>query len=218
MIITIIAHELYLGTRTKPVIGLYVGPGVWRDGIEALKIFFENNGIDYRELTPSDIIKDDLEDIKVLVIPGGWAWDYHLSLKSCGEDVIRHYVSRGGSVIGICASAYYLSRTLVWEGKIYTYSLGLLDVVAIGHRDDFPWPTYGYVNITLSEKFPLINIRCVKAFYYGGPTFTSIGRDIKILARYSDTNEAAIVMDKYGEGIVILVGAVSYTHLTLPTN
>ncbi len=209
LIVVLSIYGLINLCREEITVGLYVGPGTWRDGIEALELLLNNLGIKFQEVRAFDIINGNLYNIKTLIIPGGWAWDYHVTLGSQGENVIKEYVAKGGSIIGICAGAFYLAKIIIWKGKEYTYPLGLLNVIAIGPKKNYPWPSYGLVNIVLEKKFTKYlnsNKSIFSAFYYGGPEFMCLGKEVVVLARYLDNKEPAIVLGTYGKGLVILVG------------
>ena len=199
-----------LGTSNKKdeiVVGLYIGSGTWKDGIYALKLFFSNYNIGHKELDSNDIRNNNLSGIDILIIPGGWSWDYHKVLGATGETSIKNFVDNGGTIIGICAGAYYLSKRIIWEGRLYTYSLKLINVTAMGPKEGYPWPTSGIVNITLATELACsLDRKVVKALYYGGPEFIEVGSDVAILAYYADDLKPAIVMGKYGKGTVVLIG------------
>lgn len=148
-----------------------------------------------------------MSEINILIILGGWAWDYHKALSTQGRTIIRNFVANGGSIIGICAGAFYLSKSIIWEGKRYMYSLNLINATAIGPKEDYPWPTSGIVNIILKEE--LVNClgrNIIGTLYYGGSEFIEIGNNVDVLAYYTDDMKPAIIMSKYGKGIVILIG------------
>lgn len=205
----IILYYNVLDTPNKKdeiLVGLYTGPGTWGDGIWALKLFFNNYNIKYKELDPKNI-ENNLSGIDILIIPGGWSWDYAKALGTRGGVAIKDFVANGGTIIGICAGAYYLSKSIIWEGRRYIYSLKLINVTAIGPKEGYPWPTSSIVNITLRKELAsILNSKLVKTLYYGGPEFIDVESDIIILAYYTDDLRPAIVMGKYGKGTVILIG------------
>ncbi len=188
-------------------VAVYAGPGTWRSGLEALFLYLESRGIKYEVVNETQILEGSIENYDVLVIPGGWAYDYFKSLGYEGENKIKEFVSNGGGYLGICAGAFYASKAIIWESRSYYYSLGIADVDAVGPKEDFPWPTQGYVVINLSDIVQALGLNKIyTALYYGGPELVNPSSDVYVLAVYGDDGEPVIVLDRYGNGRIALTG------------
>mgnify|MGYP001030502596 CR=1 FL=1 len=156
--------------------------------------------------------------IHLFVMPGGADLYYCEKLNGAGNRRIRDYVEKGGNYLGICAGAYYACREIEW-GKntdqeiIGARELNFIDCLAKGPIRDFikdgdinqSWNSAVTISVTdASEPVQIITA------YSGGPVFTEIRDDTKIIASFSDLPEPnASVLEKIiGRGKVLL----SSTH------
>jgi len=126
-------------------VALYDGSGVWNSGLEALKTYLESRHIRYSIISATGVRNGKLLGYNILIVPGGWAYNYYKSLGSSGEAAIREFVKKGGGYIGICAGAYLAARAIIWEAGIYHYSLGIANVIAEDPKENYPWPTQALV-------------------------------------------------------------------------
>ena len=179
-------------------VALFTGQGVWDDGKVALIQMFRFYNFSEDTVDASFINSSPLNAYDVLVIPGGWAVNYRRNINSAGISHIRSFVQNGGVYVGICAGAYFASRTVVWEGRSYSYPLSLYGGAAIGPIDSIaPWPNYNMASINLQDSTEWV-------LYYGGPYFS--GGNFDTIAIYNVNNEPAIIELNYGDGKVILSG------------
>ncbi len=188
-------------------IAIYNGPKTWFSGLEALKLYLKSRNISY-EIINSTTIKDGgLKNFNVLIVPGGWAYSYWLDLGEKGNNEIRAFVKNGGGYLGICAGAFYASQAIIWESGIYHYSLKIIDAVAEGPKKGYPWPTQAYITINVTRYGRSLGLNATyRVLYYGGPEFLYLGKNITVLAVYSDDRMPAIVLSSYGKGRVALTG------------
>ena len=201
---------------SRAKIAIYNGTGVWNSGLEAIKLYLSSRHIDFVVVNASTIKERGLYGYNVLIIPGGWAYDYYKQLGSNGEAAIREFVRHGGGYLGVCAGAYFAAKAIVWEANIYHYSLGIADVLAIGPKPNYPWPTQAYIAINMTSIGIENGLNATyKALYYGGPEFKPLDNDtVTVVAVYGDSGNPAIILTRYGEGRVALTGV----HLEVSEN
>lgn len=191
---------------------IYSDDGAWEDGIIALEHFFDNQNITHTRLYAADLNANTWnKEALAVVFPGGYAYNYQLAISLDAVDEIRDYVANGGGYIGICAGAYFASKTVAWEGGVYPYELGLFDGTAYGSLNYIaPWPNYTMTDISLNKNN---NINKgskdkISVLYYGGPIFTpNPGVKIDTIATWdSAENTPAIINFEYEKGRVLLLG------------
>jgi glutamine amidotransferase-like uncharacterized protein len=191
---------------------IYSDDGAWEDGIIALEHFFDNQNVTHTRLYAADLNADIWnKDALAIVFPGGYAYNYQLAISLDAVDEIRSYVENGGGYIGICAGAYFASKTVAWEGGVYPYELGLFDGTAYGSLNYIaPWPSYVMTDITLNQNNAISKSDASKisVLYYGGPILTPTqGVEIDTIATWNSAdNTPAIINFEFGNGRVLLLG------------
>ena len=207
----LILLSLIVPTKAQNVL-IYSDDGAWEDGIVALEHFFEEQGVSTQRIYATDLNSDNWNrDADAILFPGGYAYNYQLAISLEAVDEIRDYVSSGGAYIGICAGAYFASKTVEWEGGSYPYELGLFDGIAIGSLDYIaPWPEFAMTKLTMNKENPInYNIpNSISTLYYGGPIFTpNPGVEVNTVATWNEANNtAAIINFEYQNGRVLLLG------------
>ena len=139
---------------------------------------------------------------------------------------LKSQVAGGMTLLGICAGGYVFSRDFryteydphtieVTNVKEVTSEIGLVDVYAYGpdlrlydiqpREQANPWTIYSAAAVSfdgIDGERQNIHMALSK-----GPSFVNLNTETcKTLAVYSDTGEAAIVMQRHGLGRVILCG------------
>lgn len=191
---------------------IYQDEGVGEFGLACLKKFFKDDDV---WLATAEAVVDGrvLGMADIFVMPGGADLPYCKKLNGAGNDNIRAYVEEGGTYLGICAGAYYGCRAIEFhKGREDAISgkreLAFTKAMARGSLPDLA-PHY---DLTLaSAAIAAITLQdgtSVKSFYHGGPTFTGLGPDDEIIARYEDVagKPAAILRAYFGDGQAILSG------------
>ena len=171
----VIIAVLSVGLKAQDVY-IYSDDGTWADGIVALESFFDNQNITHQRLYASDLNNNTWnKNVGAILFPGGYSYNYQLAISLEAIDTLRNYVSEGGSYIGICAGAYFASKTVDWEGDAYPYELSLFDGTATGSLDFIAhWPNYTMTEITLNNNNPINQTNDgISVLYYGGPIFTA---------------------------------------------
>jgi len=225
LILLLIPPLKYVETSSsdKKDIGIYAGPGAYQLGVTYLTQFAQSRGFTYKLLYEDDILNDELENVKLLIIPGGWAGEVdqwgrkgYGSMSSEAIDKIREFVKDGGSYYGICAGAYFASVNVIWEGGLFHNELALFNGTSIGPIEEIaPWPGTNWTNVLIESSLG-INKTTVKAFYWGGSYFESDVINFTTLEKYEINNKPATILFNYGKGKVILTGLhhewVNYQH------
>ena len=188
-------------------VAIYNDTGVWRSGIDALELYLKSRGIDFTLVNATSIKDGILKNYNILIMPGGWAYDYWLALGPKGNEMIKSFVKNGGGYLGICAGAYYAARAIMWEAGIYHYSLGIANLVAIGPKKGYPWPAEVMLRLNSTKEGIRLGLnKTFVAVYIGGPEFWYLSKNITVLALYGDDGKPAIVLAGYGKGRVALSG------------
>ncbi|MEN8121734.1 MAG: BPL-N domain-containing protein [Bacteroidota bacterium] len=153
--------------KNKIVVGVFSGNGAGAtsivETIEALKI---DTGILPIPVSAADIQGNILNEIDVLIFPGGSGSKQLNNLGQSGADRVHKFVKKQGKgVVGICAGGYILSTTPTY------YSLELTSAKNIdrAHYDR----GRGLVEFKLSEQgfqvFPELKDNSLFLQYYDGP-------------------------------------------------
>eukprot|EP01130_Rhizamoeba_saxonica_P003832 TRINITY_DN1588_c0_g1_i2.p1 TRINITY_DN1588_c0_g1~~TRINITY_DN1588_c0_g1_i2.p1 ORF type:complete len:213 (-),score=51.84 TRINITY_DN1588_c0_g1_i2:79-717(-) len=83
------------------------------------------------------------DNFDMLIIPGGWVFDFETDLTPLGEQKINEFVKNGGGYLGICAGAFFASG----DG----YPNARIEKKIIGGRAGIVWGT-GKVHVTFTDK------------------------------------------------------------------
>jgi len=178
-----------------------------------VRILTEEAGFATRRVRPEEIRDGVLNEVDVLIMPGGSGSGQAERLGETGRDAIRGFVDQGGGYVGICAGAYLASEH-------YSWSLGLLnarvwdrahwargtgDVTLhlepngqqlLGHPSDRVQVFYGQGPLLVPGNSPQLPAYEVLAVYK-----SEIARNGAPAAAMTDTH--AIVRSVFGKGRVI---------------
>lgn len=164
----------------EPAVVLFGGRGVFPPSLKAAVRRLDEAKIACRVIFSNTF---DLPKDAVVVIPGGWAPSIVADL---GNEKLRKLESR--KVLGICAGAYLMCSTVVWEGQKNPYPSQRVRGVAVGPLTQIAaWPGAAAVRLDTGHQ----------VVYAGGPAFKTKGT--KVRARYPD-GRAAIVE---GDGVIL---------------
>lgn len=124
-----------------------------------------DGGMQAIKLSPNHLA-EALQDLEVLIIPGGSGSKQYLDLGDINRDKIRSWVENGGTTIGICAGAYLLSNTPEYA------CMRLSGAKAIDIEHDHRG--HGIVKVTLDDAghraFPSLSEQdTLYLMYYEGP-------------------------------------------------
>lgn len=181
-------------TSESIAVGVFKGNGASptcvKEAIEALQI---DDGIVCVSLTAHEIVKSELENIDVLLLPGGSGSKMMNNLGEQGKEVVQKFVKKKGKgLVGICAGAYMVSSTENYP------TLNLLPVKVVD-RDHYNRGN-GLVEFKITEEgenlFPeLIGLEDLFMEYYEGPMYEIFdGKEKKVQV------QATILSDIHQKG------------------
>jgi biotin--protein ligase len=148
----------------------------------------------------------------LFVMPGGADLPYVKKLNGKGNEVIKKYVTNGGSFLGICAGSYYGSSYVEFDKNgplevLGNRELGFFRGSAIGPiLAPYDYKTQsGSRAATINTTLP--NVRETTVFYNGGGFFENAEQypNTKVIGTY-DNDLPAIILINYGTGKVLLSG------------
>ena len=132
-----------LSTSDRLRIGVYVDEGAGNSVKDLLNVLSKFEGISVTKLKASDIRTGKLDDLDLLMHPGGSGGGQGRHLGEDGREAIREFVKTGGGFVGICAGSYLASSD-------YDWSLHILDAKVIDRKH---WNRgRGTVDIALTES------------------------------------------------------------------
>lgn len=203
-----------------PTIAIYSDKGTWEDSVKATKKMFQWMGYESKLINADSINKKELDNFKILCIPGGDMYQYAQDISSKGKNHIRNFIRNGGGYLGICGGAYFASEEVIWQGqKLPMKPLGLFSGTAEGPIDEIVnYPDYTMCKVNIMDSIHPVTISepdSISVLYYWGPMLIpNKDTDITILGRYDKGNQPTMLIFEYGEGRVFLIG----THPEIEEN
>jgi putative intracellular protease/amidase len=155
-------------TSESVAVGVFKGNGAHpflvTETVQALAV---DNGLVVVTIESTDIVKSKLQNIDVLVFPGGSASDMMLDLNEEGAKIVRAFVQdRGKGVVGICGGSAILSSTP---------EMKTLDIADVSVTQPEVSTGHGLVAFDLSREgkaiFPELAGEKPVVRYYNGPLF-----------------------------------------------
>ncbi|MEA3450476.1 MAG: BPL-N domain-containing protein [Bacteroidota bacterium] len=155
---------------SKIIVGVYTGNGASAicilETLEALKI---DTGIAGKEISSADIMGGELDNIDVLIFPGGSGSKELNNLGDFGLKKVHDFVkNQGKGIVGICAGGYILSTTPNYP------SLKLLDAYNFDRAHYARGRGLIEFQITNYEIFPELKDKKTFIQYYDGPILVPI--------------------------------------------
>lgn len=177
-------------------VAVYTDAGAGRSETDVVKVLKANKQVELHRVTAEQIRGGILNDMDVLIHPGGSGSKQGQELGPEGRENVRSFVKDGGGFIGICAGSYLASAD-------YDWSLHLMDAKVI---DRAHWARgTGTVQVGLSEegRTLLMHDSPTAEIYYGqGPLLAPANQpdipDYKPLATY----ETEIAKNGAPEGVM----------------
>ncbi len=155
-------------TSESVAVGVFKGNGAHpflvTETVEALAV---DNGLVVVTLEATDVLKSKLQNIDVLVFPGGNAKDMMLDLNEMGAQIVKDFVEeRGKGVVGICGGSALLSST---------QGMNMLNIANVSIVQPEKNTGHGLVAFELSKEgeaiFPELSGESPVVRYYNGPLF-----------------------------------------------
>lgn len=195
-----------------PLIALYEDDGVCSESVGHMRHMIQsflppNTLLSLRADMFSCLTKNDA--IKILIMPGGRDQYYAERLRGKNK-IIQDFVEKGGIYLGICAGAYYACQRIIFDtgGALIDEEreLGFFPGIAKGPE------IAPYVHRSRSgiRATPIVSqvsdLPDAVLYYNGGGCFMDAAQcpGVNILARYKETNQAAMVAMNVGKGHVFL--------------
>lgn len=186
---------------------------IYDDGVHAnayIQMALQCVGCNNTHFCNASMILDGcLGSANLLIMPGGADLFFCEKLSGQGNEIIRRFVEKGGSYLGICAGAYYACETLDWAcGEIKG------DRELSFYKGKATGPIYEW----LEKPNDIYNGSWIKAVeietsdgqkfltqYNGGPVLEE-SNEAQVIACYSglENSPAAIVQGEIGQGKYIL--------------
>lgn len=158
-----------------------------------------------------DIQKLKLSKKDIFIFPGGNSAHYGESISQKNKLLIKNFIRNGGSIIGICAGAYYLAESFNWHSGSWveksTDNLQIAQVEAEGPLQNLPFtdvPGEGTLCLKIIDEE---SKEKKWVYYYAGNWFNFVpSSSVKTIARYEVNGLPAIVEGNYGNGSYWLSG------------
>ena len=134
-------------------------------------------GLSYDPVGGADIARGALAEANLFVMPGGFAtWGLDKAEESPGADTaVRAFLEAGGTCIGSCGGAYYLSAGRpAWTGTVWARPRFTHEYLQSGA---------GIVSLRLADD--LLTLGCpasVEVPYYHGPIYDDLGSEVEVAA------------------------------------
>lgn len=91
-------------------IALWTGAGALQSSVIALDCMFSWMNATVVHTNQSHVLQGGLDGFDIVVFPGGTTSSYSQSLGTTGRQIIRDFVSHGGSYFGICGGSLFATR------------------------------------------------------------------------------------------------------------
>ena len=164
---------------TPPEVSLFAGTASAFPYFAYYALALLRLGIDYVPCDGAALASGVLDDANLLILPGGFAtWGIDAAENAPGADArVRDFLARGGSAIGSCGGAYYLSAgrpgwTSTAPAKpLYTHE----------------YLQSGVGVVTLRMNPGMLTLGCpptVEMPYYHGPIYDLLGPGIDVAATF----------------------------------
>ena len=163
----------------RPVVRLFAGTASKFPYYAYYALCLLRLGVDYLPCGGDALANGALDEANVLILPGGFAtWGIDAAESATGADkAVRDFLARGGTAIGSCGGAYYLSAGRpAWTGTA---------AAKPRYTHEYLQSGVGVVSIAL-ETGPL-GFGCPPTLempYYHGPIYDALGEGIEVAATF----------------------------------
>jgi len=188
-----VEHDDLTGVK----VAIYNGAGVMISSHTALTSMFEWMNVSVVEVNATQILDDFLDDVDMLVIPGGSETTCASELEYItGVQKVRDFVEAGGSFFGICGGATFGANYAdFFDGSMSPVSEpgSLIHMTTMNVNQSSTGPDLSDCSVNISTM------------YYGSQYFVPrAGIDVHVIATYEYNGEAGMVAFEYENGTVFL--------------
>mgnify|MGYP006272788537 CR=1 FL=1 len=211
----------------KKIIYLYAGQGAasYLLLLEGLRASLKDSAEFEIRTFDSDFIRQtgrfDPETVQAIILPGGARPQYDKTLGAHGFGLIRDFVLNGGTFLGVCAGAYYASKSFEWQpgglppvrknpGLDFFNGLARGPLPnAVDHDKGYDsWYDLGLLTTSLHNQNRGRQDVSGQCIYWGGPLFKAqeSRAEMKVLAsvEVAGAREPAILKIPFGQGQAIV--------------
>lgn len=177
-------------------VAIYGDAGVLASSAIALEYMFLWMNASVSFVYASQILNGTLDSYDILVFPGGSAVNYRQSLDTEGLDIIREFVSNGGSYFGICGGSLFATNLILglFDGS-YSNSINGTDI----------YLTEMLVNQNSTGPDLSTEPESYLTMYWGSAFFYADDMSNVIpICTYPSNNRSGMIAFAYGEGTTFL--------------
>ena len=177
-------------------VAIYIGIGSLGSSAIALEHLFAWMNATVDLIDGESIRNGTLSTCDILVFPGGSIVSYRDSLEPEGLDIVREFVSDGGSYFGICGGSMFATNAVLglFDGT-YSNSINGTDIFLT------------QMNVNHISLGPDLSSepRSCQTMYWGSSYFYGNGMSTAIpIANYTLNNKPGMIAFTYGEGTAFL--------------
>lgn len=189
---------------------IFAGEGSDAESVEDIKNTLEQvnkekliENVQFKYKTESEINPEILEKYDVIIMPGGNGKEY-LTNPHIDSEALKKFIYNGNGYVGICAGAYSASNTVdeFYQGWGIAPHVNSKNIYYEGNLP---------INFTNQGEVKCGAQGLLIMDHANGPAFYMTNFEPQILAIYADNRTgfigyAAIIMDNFGSGQVLLLG------------
>ena len=178
-------------------VAVYNGIGAVSHCTTALASLFEWLNASVDRIRTESILNGSLEDYEIVAYPGGNMLAYATELGNNGTNIIRDFVSNGGSYVGICGGSMLACE----------YGLGLFNGT-IGPAQGSGTVPY-LINMTVNRECEGPDLSDLPGsymtMYWASRSFIPLeGSEVYPIATYGVDGDAGMIAFRYGNGTVFI--------------
>jgi len=191
---------------------IYKDKGVWpqsHNDLEKTLTIFDQN---VQSINAEEVAQGNWQSkTKVFVMPGGQATEFQERLRGAANQEIKRFVADGGSYLGICGGAYYVSSFSQFDFSIIKAALCTEESTMLRVRRElsfFQGKCQGPVT-PCRQVVVCAQGKKIRFPFNGGGSFIEDEhvlppyKPCSVLAKFNDQS-AAIIRGLYGKGLYIL--------------
>jgi glutamine amidotransferase-like uncharacterized protein len=190
---------------------------------DVVRVIDANVAWQVRALDATALCSRTLNQVDVIVVPGGSGREMGVAMEELGRASIREFVANGGGYVGICGGAYLATSEYPWGLALVNVRTMTGNIEIDGKSVSLSTRGRGVVDISITEVGRLVlgtDKSCTQVHYAGGPIFLNgnrmeMSRPIPLAMFASEIwrveaqrntmiDTPAIIAAKFGKGTVVL--------------